>query len=428
MAAVGDAAAPVKPQLTSPLGPQVTARRAVWLARIESPLAAYYLILGATLALTGIGLLMVLSSSSVEAYDGGKGSSYAIFAKQASFAAIGLPVAWLASRLPVRFWSRWAWPMLGLALVAQALVFTPLGRGEGGNRNWLYLGGGQTIQPSELCKIALIVWGATVLARKRPLLDRTPHLLVPVVPVSLAVLGLVLLGRDLGTAMILMVVVAALLFVAGVPLRIFAVAGAVTAVVVTTMITTSDNRTGRLDIWLSGCADQNIENACWQPVHGSWALATGGWWGVGLGASREKWQWLPAAHNDYIFSIIGEELGLPGTLTILALFGLLALGLYRLVVTTDDLMVKIAAGGVFAWVLTQAMVNIAVVVGFLPVIGLPLPLVSSGGSALMTTLFALGIVVGFARRVPGAPQALAARAGVVRRSLAVMPLRLRRGG
>jgi cell division protein FtsW len=165
---------------------------------------------------------------------------------------------------------------------------------------------------------------------------------------------------------------------------------------------------------------------CWQPVHGRWALATGGWWGLGLGESREKWGFLPAAHNDYIFSIIGEELGLPGTLSILVLFGLLALGLYRLVVTTDDLMVKIATAGVFAWVLLQALINICVVVGFLPVIGLPLPLVSSGGSALVTTLFALGIVLGFARRVPGAPEALAARAGVVRRTLAVVPLRVRR--
>jgi cell division protein FtsW len=398
----------------------------VWLARLESPLAPYYLILGATLALTGIGLVMVLSSSSVTSYAGGRGSSYTEFVNQAAFAAIGLPLAWVASRLPNRFWARTAWPMLFVALAAQGLVFTALGRGSGGNRNWIYLGG-QTVQPSELCKIALVVWGATVLARKRPLLDRPAHLLVPVVPVAVLVLALVLLGHDLGTAIILVCVVAALLFVAGAPLRWFVVGGALAALAVTLFVSTSDNRLGRVGVWLSGC-QSTAEQGCWQPMHGHYALATGGWWGVGLGSSREKWGWLPAAHNDYIFSIIGEELGLPGTLTILVLLGLLALGLYRLVVSTDDLMVKIAAAGVFAWVLVQALVNISVVLGLLPVIGLPLPLVSSGGSALVTTLFALGIVLGFARRVPGAAQALAARGGVVRRSLAVMPLRVRRTG
>ncbi len=417
MAAVGDAASPFSR----------TARRSVWLARVESPLAPYYLVLGATLALTGIGLVMVLSSSSVTSYAGGRGSSYAEFVNQASFAAIGLPLAWVASRLPNRFWARMSWPTLLAALVAQALVFTPLGRGEGGNRNWLYLGAGQTVQPSELCKIALIVWGATVLARKRPLLDRTAHLLVPVVPVAVLVLGLVLLGHDLGTAIILVSLVAALLFVAGAPMRWFVAGGALAALTVALFVTTSGNRQGRFDVWLSGCQSTEVQG-CWQPMHGHYALATGGWWGVGLGSSREKWGWLPAAHNDYIISVIGEELGLPGTLTILVLFGLLALGLYRLVVTTDDLMVKIAAAGVFAWVLVQALVNISVVVGLLPVIGLPLPLVSSGGSALVTTLFALGIVLGFARRVPGAPEALAARGSVVQRSLAVMPLRVRRAG
>ncbi len=412
MVAVGDAAAPVP-----------TTRSSVWLARVRSPLAPYYLVLGATLALVAIGLVMVLSSSSVTSLKGGTGSSYTEFLNQARFALIGLPLAWVASRMPRRFWARVAWPMLGFAVALQLLVFTSLGRGKGGNLAWIYVGG-VTVQPSEVCKIALVVWGATVLARKRPLLDRTAHLLVPVVPVSVAVLGLVLLGRDLGTGLILIAIVAALLFVAGAPLRWFVLGGGFAVLAVTLLVATSDNRTGRFGLWLAGCPDPDVLG-CWQPLHGRYALATGGWWGVGLGGSREKWNWLPAAHNDYIFSIIGEELGLPGTLVILALFGLLALGLYRLVVTTDDIMVKIAAAGVFTWVLLQAVVNIAVVVGLLPVVGLPLPLVSSGGSALVTTLVGLGIVLGFARRVPGAPEALAARGSVVRRSLAVVPLRVR---
>jgi cell division protein FtsW len=316
--------------------------------------------------------------------------------------------------------------MLFAGIGLQLLVFVPgIGIGEGGNLNWIIVGP-ITLQPSEVCKVALIVWGATVLARKRPLLNRTSHLLIPVVPVAVLVLGLVLLGHDLGTSLILVAIVGALLFVAGAPLRWFLAGAALATVVVTLLVTTSGNRTGRLTIWLSGCESAMQEQACWQPVHGQYALATGGWWGVGLGGSREKWNWLPAAHNDYIFSIIGEELGLPGTLTVLVLFGLLAFGLYRLVVSTDDLMVKIASAGVFAWVLVQALVNISVVLDLLPVIGLPLPLVSSGGSALVTTLVALGITLGFARRVPGAPEALAARGSVVKRSLAVLPVRVLR--
>ncbi|MBI4942150.1 MAG: putative lipid II flippase FtsW [Actinobacteria bacterium] len=399
----------------------------MWLSRIESPLAPYYLVLGSTLALTVIGLVMVLSSSSVTSLKGGTGSSYTEFLNQARFAALGLPLAWVASRMPKRFWTRFAWPMLAVGLALQVLVFTGMGREQGGNRAWIYLGGGIVLQPAEVCKIALIVWGATVLARKRPLLNRTSHLLVPVVPGAMAVLGLVLLGRDLGTAMILIAVVATLLFVAGAPMRWFTIGGGLAVSAVLLLVTGSQNRSNRLAVWLSGCANPDMLG-CWQPAHGRYALATGGWWGVGLGGSREKWNYLPAAHNDYIFSSIGEELGLPGTFAILALFGLLALGLYRLVVTSDDLMVKIAAAGVFTWILLQAVINMSVVVGLLPVIGLPLPLVSSGGSALVTTLFALGIVLGFARRVPGAPEALAARGSVVKRSLAVVPLRVRRTG
>ena len=414
MAAVGDAAAP----------PAAWSRRSVWLSRIESPLAPYYLVLGSTLALTAIGLVMVLSSSSVTSLKGGTGSSYTEFLNQARFAALALPLAYLASRLPKRVWTRFAWPMLLVALVLQGLVFSPIGRGEGGNLAWIYVGG-IVVQPAEVSKIALILWGATVLARKRPLLDRTAHLLVPVVPAAFLVLGLVLLGRDLGTAMVLMAIVATLLFVAGAPLRWFVLTGGAMVTAVLALVTSSGNRSHRLQVWLSGCPDPQLLG-CWQPAHGRYALATGGWWGVGLGGSREKWNYLPAAHNDYIFSIIGEELGLPGTLAVLALFALLALGMYRLVVSTDDLMVKIATAGIFTWITLQAVINISVVAGLLPVIGLPLPLVSSGGSALVTTLFALGIVVGFARRVPGAPEALAARGNVVKRSLAVVPIRVRR--
>ncbi len=402
---------------TATAGEVRPAPRSVWLARLESPLAAYYLILGAGSALVAIGLVMVLSSSSVESLVE-SGNPYAVFSKQAVFAALGLPLAFLASRLPERFWTAIAWPGL-LAGMAGLVAVTAFGTTVNGNQNWIVLGP-VTLQPSEGAKLALIVWAAAVLAAKQQLLGQVSHVLVPVVPGAVVMLALVMLGHDLGTALVLIGIAGGLLFTAGAPLRVFLAGGLAVGAVVTLLVVTSPNRMDRLGAW-SGTADCDYYSACWQPTHGLWGLATGGWWGVGLGAGREKWSWLPEAHNDYIFAVIGEELGLAGTLTVLVLFAALGVGLVRLVLASDDLFVKIATGGVLSWVLGQAILNIGTVLGLLPVIGLPLPLVSSGGSALVTTMVALGMVLGFARRVPGAAQALAARPGLARRTVAVLP-------
>jgi cell division protein FtsW len=230
----------------------------------------------------------------------------------------------------------------------------------------------------------------------------------------------VLGGGDLGTGLVLLAIIGGMLFVAGVPARMFLVAGGAAAGLAMTMALTSAYRMDRIHKWLVGCNDPD---KCFQTIHGQYALADGGWWGVGLGASREKWSWLPAAHNDFIFAIIGEELGLPGTLVIIGLFGLLAFACYRLVLGTDDFFIRVATAGVLVWVVAQALINMGAVIGLLPVIGVPLPLVSSGGSALMATLFALGMLLSFARNEPACREALAARPGVVRRSLAVMATR-----
>jgi len=396
-----------------------TGSRGTWLSRLESPLASYYLVLGSTVALVVIGLVMVLSSSSVESLrESDMHSSYVVFAKQALFAGIGLPLAWIASRLPERTWKRLSWPFFAGAV--GVLMLVPfIGVSVGGNRNWIAVAG-FTVQPSEAAKLALLVWAAAVLSAKQPLLQSVPHALVPVVPGAAVVLLLVLAGSDLGTALVLMAILFGVLFVAGAPLRAFALVTGAGVVLTGVLVAVSPNRLSRISDW---GGSSNYLGYGWQAAHGAYALATGGWWGLGLGASKEKWFWLPEAHNDFIFAIIGEELGLPGTLAVLALFALLAIGLLRLVLVSDDLFVKIATGGVLLWVIGQAVVNIGAVIGMLPVIGLPLPLVSSGGSALVMTMVALGMVIGFARRAPGAPEALTARGGVVRRSLAVLPHR-----
>ncbi len=393
--------------------------------RFDSPVTSYYVLLGVTTALLLIGLVMVLSASMITAYKD-DGSSYAVFLNQVKFAALGLVGFAVASRLSITWWKRLALPSLALAVVLQALVFVPaLGLSKGGNRNWLRLGAGLSLQPSELTKIGLVLVGALILSNKRALLGRASHAVVPyLVPIAAVTIGLVLVGHDLGTALVLMGIVGAVMYAAGVPARLFVAAAGVVAAVAVALVVTSANRMDRIGNWLSGsCTDPNGE--CGQSVHGLYALADGGWWGVGLGASKEKWSWLPEAHNDFIFAIIGEELGLPGTFVILALFGLLATACYRIVTRCTDQFVRIGAAGAMAWILFQAMINIGAVIGLLPVIGVPLPLVSAGGSALVTTLLAMGMLVSFARSEPGAAEILAARPGVIQRSLAVLPRRRR---
>jgi cell division protein FtsW len=393
------------------------------LDRLDSPLTSYYLVTGASVALLGIGLVMVLSSSSVTSL-ADNGSAFSVFTRQVIFALIGLPLMLVATRVPIRTWKVMAYPLLVFAILFQLLVFTSLGVEVKGNLNWIKVAG-FTMQPAEVGKLALSIWAAAVLARKRPLVHQPMHALVPVVPGAAILLLLVLQGNDLGTTLVLLAVVGATLFVAGAPMRIFMAGLVAASFLVLLLVKTSDNRMGRIDTWLKGgnCSAEEILNACNQTSHGMYALATGGWWGVGLGASRQKWGLLPEAHNDFIFAVLGEELGLVGTLTVLALFAALAMGLFRIVLRTDDLFVKIATGGVLTWIVGQAVINIGAVIGLLPVVGVPLPLVSSGGSALVMAMIGLGMVIGFARREPGAREALAARAGLVQRSLAVLPVR-----
>ena len=386
--------------------------RSTW----NGPVTSYYLLIGASSLLLCIGLVMVLSSSTVDSLSATNGATaYSVFLDQAKFALIGLPFAWLASRLPIRFYRWIAWPALVTSIALQLLVFTPLGVDVNGNLNWIQLPGFQ-MQPSEVMKLALAVWLGSVLATKRALLNQWLHVLVPAVVIAGAGIALVLKGDDLGTALILIALLAGALFVAGVPLRMFAVAGAVVLVVVVQLAQSSNSRVTRITAFFSPECD--TASTCYQTQRGLYALASGGWTGVGLGQGREKWSYLPEAHNDFIFAVIGEEPGLIGTVLVIPL-----LGIRR----HPDPFVQITTAGIASWLLSQALINIAVVIGLLPVIGLPLPLVSAGGSALITTLVGLGVLVSFARSEPGAAEALSARPGAVRRSLAVVGRRPARG-
>ena len=362
----------------------------------------YYMILGSALALTLIGLLMVLSSSAVEAITR-ETSSYLLFMKQGVWALAGCALMVTMSRLSVATMKKLAGPAILLALFLLLLVFTPLGVEVYGNRNWIGIGG-FTAQPSEAAKLALAVWAAKMLAKKAPLIHRTGHALIPVVfPGGLAVLALVLAGRDLGTGLVLILIIVATLFFGGARLRIFGIAAAVAAVGAVLLVLLSGNRMGRINAWLG--IDCGANDACYQSRQGLYALASGGWWGVGLGQSRQKWNYIPEAENDFIFAIIGEELGLIGTTVIIALFGIMAVAMYRVAVRHSDPFVRIATGGIMAWLIGQAFVNIGMVTGLLPVIGVPLPFISYGGSALTFALMAVGVVLCFARQHTDPPAA-----------------------
>ncbi|MFC9773134.1 MULTISPECIES: putative lipid II flippase FtsW [unclassified Pseudarthrobacter] len=356
--------------------------------------STYYLILGSTLALTAIGIMMVLSASSVESIAAGK-SPYGDALKQGMFAGIGIFTMFVLSRINVVWLKRLAWPAIIAAMVLLALVQV-VGAEVNGNKNWIDLGG-ITFQPSEASKLALALWMATVLAMKAKLLRRWQHVFVPAIPVAVIVIGLVLIGNDLGTAMIIMMIAAAALFFAGVPLYFFGIAGLLGAAGAAIMAITSSNRMCRITSWWTGesCADGIDAN--YQATNGLYGLASGGWFGVGLGQSRQKYSWIPEAHNDFIFAIIGEELGLVGTVVVLILFAILGAAIYRVVVAQEDTFHRVLAGTIMVWLLGQATVNMSVVTGLMPVIGVPLPFISYGGSALLMSLCAIGVVLSLAR-------------------------------
>ena len=376
----------------------------------DRPLTAYYLIFGGSLLIIVLGLVMVYSASQITALQMSLPGSY-FFRKQLLAAVIGGVLLLVASRMPVKLHRALAYPILAGAVFLMVLVQVPgIGMSVNGNQNWISLGGSFQIQPSEFGKLALVLWGADLMARKqdRKLLSQWKHMLVPLVPVAFMLLGLIMLGGDMGTAIILTAILFGVLWLAGAPTRLFVGVLSVAVTLGVILIKTSPNRMARLQCIgatepKSGVAD------CWQAVHGIYALASGGLFGSGLGASVEKWGQLPEAHTDFIFAVTGEELGLAGTLSVLALFAALGYAGIRVAGRTEDTFVRFAAGGVTTWIMAQFVVNIGAVLGLLPIAGVPLPLFSYGGSALLPTMFAIGLLICFARSEPAARAALAMR-------------------
>jgi cell division protein FtsW len=398
---------------TSPTMPARRSRSSAevvrWLrSMLDRPLTSYHLVLGSAALLLILGIMMVLSASSVNAYVT-HGDSYFYVKRQVIFLAAGILGAVMIIRLSPSTLRLLGWFGLAIATILLILTYTPLGISVNGNRNWLYLGSSLfSIQPAEFAKLAMIVWGADVLARKNRLLDQPKHLLVPFLPVSGILVLLVLFQGDAGTAVVMAVIAAGMLWIVGAPLRVLMGLGAAGVAGVIAIFVTSSVRMRRLAAFLDPTLD--VSGANHQSNAGMFAIASGGWWGVGLGASRQKWGSLPEAHTDFIFAVLGEEFGLFGSLVVLAMIGVLGYAGIRIAMRADDPFVRYAAGGVTTWFMVQALINLAVVLRMLPIAGVPLPLLSYGGSALVANLLAVGVLLACARREPEARKLLARKA------------------
>lgn len=367
----------------------------VSLGRLFTPVSTEFLLIASTsLALTIFGLVMVLSATSANPNAPFEGAL-----KQGIFAVVGIPLMFVVSRVKVAWLKKVAWPLLIGAIAFQLLVFVPgLGIESYGNRNWIGIAG-FTVQPSEFLKLALALWVAAILLRKQARLGIWHHVFIPVVPVAALAIGTVIAGGDLGTAMVLVLVVLGCLFFSGVKLRLFILPLALGIAGVLAYALSSENRMKRI-LAAFNPDDCDYFRECYQSTHGIWGMANGGVFGLGLGNSQEKYGWLPAAANDYIFAIVGEELGLIGCLLVLALFGTFAVGAFHIIRKTDDPFVRVATGGIVVWIIGQALINIGVVLRVFPVMGVPLPFMSQGGTALLSVLLACGVLLAFARTLP----------------------------
>ena len=384
---------------------QPRTRFGAWLGR---PMTSFHLVIAVTALLVTLGLIMVLSASGVRSYDD-DGSPWVIFAKQVVWTVVGLVAFYAALRVPVNLMRKLAFPGFALTIVLLILVLIPgIGTLSNGSRGWFVVAG-LSMQPSELAKIAFAIWGAHLLATRRMEHASPREMLFPLVPAAVVALTLVVLQPDLGQTVSLGIILLGLLWYAGLPLKVFlsslgaiVAAGAVLAV-------SEGYRSARVASWLDPTAD--AQGAGYQSKQARYALANGGVFGNGLGQGTAKWNYLPNAHNDFIFAIIGEELGFVGAAGLLGLFGLFAYTGMRIARRSTDPFLRLFTATATLWILGQVFINVGYVVGLLPVTGLQLPLISAGGTSTATTLLVLGIITNAARHEPEAVAAL--RAGRV---------------
>jgi len=375
----------------------INARGKAYANFLSKPTASYLMILGSTGALAGLGLVMVLSASSVTALSE-NGNTFAIFLKQLLFLVAGILASYVTLKMKLSHWESLAKTALPIGVIALILPII-FGQNVNGNRNWIPIGP-FTLQPSEFAKLALILYCALQLRKH---LDRKAKGLQSnaVAMVSIGTVGfliLILLGRDLGTAIIVAGIVFGMLFISGLDLKVLLSISGIATIGGLALAITNPARLRRFKAVIDPFAPDIYKLAGWQPAHSLMSLASGGLFGVGIGASKQKWGNLAEAHTDFIFSVIGEELGLLGTLTVVLLFAILIYAIFRVAISTKDLFQKYVVTGVGCWMILQVLVNLMTVVGIIPVIGVTLPFISYGGSSLVANCLAISFVLNVASR------------------------------
>ncbi|WP_326546334.1 putative lipid II flippase FtsW [Mycolicibacterium sp. ND9-15] len=377
-------------------------RFGAWLGR---PMTSFHLIIAVTALLTTLGLTMVLSASGVYSYDQ-DGSPWVVFGKQVLWTVIGLFAFYFAMRVPVQLMRSLAFSGFALTVVLLILVLVPgIGTVSNGSRGWFVVAG-FSMQPSELAKIAFAIWGAHLLAARRMEQASLREMLIPLVPAAFVALALIVAQPDLGQTVSMGIILLGLLWFAGLPLRVFVSSLFMVVVSAAVLAMAEGYRSARVQSWLNPAAD--TQGSGYQARQARFALANGGVFGDGLGQGAAKWNYLPNAHNDFIFAIIGEELGFIGAAGLLCLFGLFAYTGMRIARRSADPFLRLLTATATLWIMGQVFINVGYVVGLLPVTGLQLPLISAGGTSTATTLLIIGIMANAARHEPEAVAALRA--------------------
>ena len=366
---------------------------------LAKPVNSFYVLAISALSLSVIGLIMVFSASSIHALDT-RGNAVAIVLRQLTFFVISIPLAIFLSQRTLTQWRLLA--RFGLLLSAVVLVILQIpgvGKTVNGNTNWIALPF-VDIQPSELAKFLLILWAGYMLANQERNGKMRVNVFLLIGPGFVLVMFLVMLGHDLGTTCVIAAILGGLLFVSGIELRVLGSLLAVGAIALAVLIATAGYRAQRFLVVLDPFAVEDYKNAGWQPAHSLLGLASGGIFGVGLGGSRQKWGNLAEAHTDFIFAVIGEELGLLGTLAVLALLAALIFSIFKISLRCIDPMSRYVGAGIGCWIAIQTILNVGSATSVLPVVGVTLPFVSYGGSALISLYVGLGYVFGSALRDP----------------------------
>lgn len=362
--------------------------------RFRAQSREFYMLLGLTAIISLLGLAMVASASSVDAFKSTANAADTVI-RQGAFALIGGVALVIASNLPMALYKRFAMFFLWITLGLQLLTVL-FGNEINGNRNWLDLGF-TSIQPSEFLKLGLVIAFSLILAELTgdEVYDRQTWKRVFVYS-GIALVMVVYFGKDMGTGVVMAITLAGLFLFAGMKLSSWLGLMALGALGAIALVMMSGSRRARFAAWLNP-TEADPMGVNWQFEKGTWALAQGGIFGSGLGRSRMKWSWIPEVQNDFIFAIIGEELGLIGALFVILLFCGLAVTMFMIAKNQNTAFSRNLVATIMVWISMQAFINIGVVLGIFPVLGVPLPLISAGGSSLIVTLAAIGVVLAVER-------------------------------